>query len=135
MRTFSLRTREAEAGRFGASLIYRMGSRTARTTQRNPVLENKTKQTKSIYSFYCSMISFSFIVSVTSSTHIPAPSSPSSFEDFGAQSSSSSYGWVPIIVLGEKYYTHRSLRNPSPTLDRSALCLSIRLPVWGSCVR
>lgn len=43
--------------------------------------------------------------------------------------------WVPIIVLSEKYYIHCSLWNPFPSLDRSALCLSIRLLVWGSCVR
>jgi hypothetical protein len=31
---------------FKASLVYRVSSRTARTTQRNPVLKNKTKQNK-----------------------------------------------------------------------------------------
>jgi len=31
---------------FKASLVYRVSSRTARTTQRNPVLKNKNKQTK-----------------------------------------------------------------------------------------
>ena len=43
---FNPSTREAEAGRFSefeASLVYRVSSRTARTTQRNPV-SNKTKQ-------------------------------------------------------------------------------------------
>ena len=50
-------------------------------------------------------------------------------------SSCSSYGWVPIIVLGEKYYVHCSLRKPFPTLDKSALCPSTRLPVWGFCTR
>ena len=40
---FNFSTREAEAGRtleFDASLVYK-ASRTARTTQRNPVLKNK----------------------------------------------------------------------------------------------
>jgi hypothetical protein len=39
-------TWEAEAGEFEfeASLVYRVSSRTARATQRNPVLKNKTKQ-------------------------------------------------------------------------------------------
>jgi hypothetical protein len=31
---------------FDASLVYRVSSRTARATQRNPVSENKTKQNK-----------------------------------------------------------------------------------------
>jgi hypothetical protein len=31
---------------FEASLVYRVSSRTARATQRNPVLKNKTKQNK-----------------------------------------------------------------------------------------
>jgi hypothetical protein len=31
---------------FKVSLVYRMSSRTARTTQRNPVSRNKTKQTQ-----------------------------------------------------------------------------------------
>jgi stress response protein YsnF len=31
---------------FEASLVYRVSSRTARATQRNPVLKNKNKQTK-----------------------------------------------------------------------------------------
>jgi hypothetical protein len=31
---------------FKASLVYRVSSRTARATQRNPVLKNKTKQNK-----------------------------------------------------------------------------------------
>jgi hypothetical protein len=37
---------EAEAGgfEFEASLVYRVSSRTARATQRNPVSKNKTKQ-------------------------------------------------------------------------------------------
>ena len=38
---------EAKAGRFEfkANLVCRVSSRTARNTQRNPVLKNKTKQT------------------------------------------------------------------------------------------
>jgi hypothetical protein len=36
-------TWEAEAGKF-PSLVYRVSSRTARDTQRNPVSKNKTKQ-------------------------------------------------------------------------------------------
>jgi hypothetical protein len=49
---FNSSTREAEAGgflsEFETSLVYRVSSRTARATQRNPVLEKKTKpnQTK-----------------------------------------------------------------------------------------
>jgi hypothetical protein len=31
---------------FEASLVYRVSSRTARATQRNPVFKNKTKQNK-----------------------------------------------------------------------------------------
>jgi hypothetical protein len=44
--TFNPSTWEAEAG--GASLIYKVSSRTARTIQRNPVSkkQNKTKQSK-----------------------------------------------------------------------------------------
>jgi hypothetical protein len=38
---------EAEAGGFlSLSLVYRVSSRTARATQRNPVSKNKTKQNK-----------------------------------------------------------------------------------------
>jgi hypothetical protein len=41
-------TREAEAGgfisEFEASLVYKVSSRTARTTQRNPVSEKKKKK-------------------------------------------------------------------------------------------
>jgi hypothetical protein len=48
---FNPSTWEAEAGRFlssEASLVYKVSSRTARATQRNPVSKNKnkTKQTK-----------------------------------------------------------------------------------------
>jgi hypothetical protein len=46
---FDPSTREAEAGgflEFEASLVYRVSSRTARATQRNPVLKNKTKNKK-----------------------------------------------------------------------------------------
>jgi hypothetical protein len=46
--TFNPSTREAEAGgslEFKASLVYKVSSRTARATQRNPV-SNKTKQNK-----------------------------------------------------------------------------------------
>jgi hypothetical protein len=42
-------TWEAEAGKFlefEASLVYKVSSRTARATQRNPVSKNKTKQNK-----------------------------------------------------------------------------------------
>jgi hypothetical protein len=44
---FSPSTRESEAGGFlssKASLVYRVSSRTARATQRNPVSKNKTKK-------------------------------------------------------------------------------------------
>jgi hypothetical protein len=49
-------TWEAEAGgisEFEASLVYRVSFRTARTAQRNPVLENQTKpnQTKKVIKF------------------------------------------------------------------------------------
>jgi hypothetical protein len=47
--TFNPSTREAEAGRiseFEASLVYRVSSRTARATQRNPVLKQTNKQKK-----------------------------------------------------------------------------------------
>jgi hypothetical protein len=43
---FNPSTWEAEAGgflEFKASLVYKVSSRTARATQRNPVLTNKTK--------------------------------------------------------------------------------------------
>jgi hypothetical protein len=46
---FDPSTREAEASRFlefEASLVYRVSSRTARATQRNPVSKNKNKQKK-----------------------------------------------------------------------------------------
>jgi hypothetical protein len=39
------RQRQAECNEFKASLVYRVSSRTARVTQRNPV-SKKTKQTK-----------------------------------------------------------------------------------------
>jgi hypothetical protein len=45
--TFNPSTWEAEAGRFQefeASLVYKVSSRKARATQRNPVSKNKTKQ-------------------------------------------------------------------------------------------
>jgi hypothetical protein len=43
---FNPSTREAEAGgfEFGASLVYRVNSRTARATQRNPVSEKQQQQ-------------------------------------------------------------------------------------------
>jgi hypothetical protein len=47
--TFSPHTWEAEAGgflEFQASLVYRVSSRTARATQRNPVLGRKKKKEK-----------------------------------------------------------------------------------------
>jgi hypothetical protein len=42
--TFNPSTREAEAGRFLASLIYRVSSRTARDIQRNPVSKNQRER-------------------------------------------------------------------------------------------
>jgi hypothetical protein len=45
----STREAEAEAGgflSFEASLVYRVSSRTARATQRNPVLNNQKKKKK-----------------------------------------------------------------------------------------
>jgi hypothetical protein len=47
MHTFHPSTPEAEAGRsleFNASLVYRVSSWTARTTQRNPALGKKNKR-------------------------------------------------------------------------------------------
>jgi hypothetical protein len=45
---FNPSTREAEAGRriseFGASLVYRVSSRIARATQRNPILKNNNNK-------------------------------------------------------------------------------------------
>jgi hypothetical protein len=43
---FNPGTWEAEAGGFLASLVYRVSSRTARATQRNPISEKKKKQNK-----------------------------------------------------------------------------------------
>jgi hypothetical protein len=46
---FKPSTREAEAGRFEASLVYEVSFRTARAIQRNPVSKkkkNKNKKTK-----------------------------------------------------------------------------------------
>jgi hypothetical protein len=40
------RQRQVDLCEFKASLVYRMNSRTARATQRNPVSKNKTKQNK-----------------------------------------------------------------------------------------
>jgi hypothetical protein len=40
--------RGRQISEFEASLVYRVSSRTARATQRNPVSENKTKQNKII---------------------------------------------------------------------------------------
>jgi hypothetical protein len=50
---FSLSTWQADTGRsleFRTSLVYRVSSRTARATQRNPISKNKTKTTKTCYS-------------------------------------------------------------------------------------
>jgi hypothetical protein len=47
--TFNLSTREAEAGGFlssRTSLVYKVSSRTAKATQRNPVLKKKKKKKK-----------------------------------------------------------------------------------------
>jgi hypothetical protein len=38
------RQRQADLCEFKASLVYRVSSRTVRTTQRNPVWKNKTRQ-------------------------------------------------------------------------------------------
>jgi hypothetical protein len=38
--------RGRQISEFEASLVYKVSSRTARATQRNPVLKNKNKQTK-----------------------------------------------------------------------------------------
>jgi hypothetical protein len=51
--TFNPSAREAEAG-FEASLVYRVSSRTARATQRNPVL-NKQKHTKTTKAIFFSV--------------------------------------------------------------------------------
>jgi hypothetical protein len=40
------RQRQVELCEFKASLVYRVSSRTAKATQRNPFLKNKTKQQK-----------------------------------------------------------------------------------------
>ena len=40
------RQKQADLCEFEASLVYKASSRTARAIQRNPVLENKTKQNK-----------------------------------------------------------------------------------------
>ena len=39
-----LGARGRQISEFEASMVYRVSSRTVRTTQRNPVLKNKTKQ-------------------------------------------------------------------------------------------
>jgi hypothetical protein len=41
-----LRGRGRRISEFEAGLVYRVSSRTAKATQRNPVLKNKTKQNK-----------------------------------------------------------------------------------------
>jgi hypothetical protein len=38
------RQRQADSYEFGASLVYRVSSRTTRAIQRNPVLKNKRKK-------------------------------------------------------------------------------------------
>ena len=43
--TLAIKRQRQENQEFKASLVYRVSSRTARATQRNPVLKNKTKQT------------------------------------------------------------------------------------------
>jgi hypothetical protein len=43
---FNPSTQEAEAGEFKASLVYRVSSRTARATQRNPVSKKTKKKNK-----------------------------------------------------------------------------------------
>ena len=59
---FDLHIDEAEADlcEFEASLVYRGSSRTARATQRNPVLKNKQKTKKSV------MVSVSVLVTSNS---------------------------------------------------------------------
>jgi hypothetical protein len=44
-----LRGRGRRISEFEASLVYKVSSKTARATQRNPVSTNKTKQNKHIY--------------------------------------------------------------------------------------
>jgi hypothetical protein len=44
--TQHLRGRGRQISEFEASLVYKVSSRTARGTQRNPVSKNKTKQNK-----------------------------------------------------------------------------------------
>jgi hypothetical protein len=45
--------RARQISEFEASLVYRVSSRTARATQRNPVSKNKTKQNKTKKIFIC----------------------------------------------------------------------------------
>jgi hypothetical protein len=40
--------RNRQISEFETSLVYRVSSRTARATQRNPVLKNKNKQAKKV---------------------------------------------------------------------------------------
>jgi hypothetical protein len=51
--TFNPSTWESEAGKFEfkARLVYRVSSRTARATQKNPVSKNQKKKTKKKNSF------------------------------------------------------------------------------------
>jgi hypothetical protein len=52
---FNPSTWEAEAGgflEFEASLVYRVSSRTAKATQRNPVSKKAKKKKKFIYSYF-----------------------------------------------------------------------------------
>ena len=54
---FEPSTQEAALCEFKASLVYRASSRTARATQRNPVLKNqKTKPTKNIMNMYVYLV-------------------------------------------------------------------------------
>jgi hypothetical protein len=60
---FNLNTQEAEGGRFNefaGSLLYRMSSRTARATQRTPVLKAQNKQTNKTKQNYSKIPSHSY---------------------------------------------------------------------------
>jgi hypothetical protein len=51
-----LRGRSRRIFEFEANLVYRMSSRTARTTQRNPVLEKKKKDNTILFSSACPQV-------------------------------------------------------------------------------
>jgi hypothetical protein len=66
------RQRQADLCEFEASLVYRVSFRTARATQKNLVLKNKTKQSKEYTLLLKSLVGITYISWLTT-TYTPVP--------------------------------------------------------------